>query len=342
MSAVEVFLDDTPGEARGILTRDGQFERLIIQRENDPPQHRLGAVSIGRITRIQAAFRAAFVDLGCDGPSGFLPLGGGQTLREGEAVEVEVVAEPRDAKGPALRLLGAATGTPRLVSEGPSVRQVLATLAPGVDPHTGLLAIRAGDDAGEEALATRHISPEFALDLSLERTRALVAVDIDYADMPGRDARKARDRANREGLRQTARLLTLKGWAGLIAVDLIGTTFDPKVVAEMAKGAFGPSASIGPISRFGLLQVAMHWRVRPIEERLMRDDGRGSLETRAIDLARRLRGAMLSNTAAPKVWARCAPEEAAAARSLVERLGPRAALRPDPAVTTGCSVIEQE
>ena len=61
MSEVEVFLDDTPGEVRGVVARDGQFERLISQRETDPAPHRLGAVSVARIARVEGAFKAAFV-----------------------------------------------------------------------------------------------------------------------------------------------------------------------------------------------------------------------------------------------------------------------------------------
>ena len=88
MSVVEVFLDETPGETRGVIVRDGRFEHLIIQRDDDPPQHRLGARSIGRVARIEPGLRAAFVDLGSDGLAGFLPLSGPVKLAEGARIEV--------------------------------------------------------------------------------------------------------------------------------------------------------------------------------------------------------------------------------------------------------------
>lgn len=342
MSDVEVFLDDTPGEIRGVVARNGRFERLILQREDDSPQHRLGARSIGRVIQPEAAFRAAFIDLGCAGPSGFLPLGKGETIRDGDMLEVEVTAEPREAKGPVLKRLGAGQGKPRLLSEGPGVAERLRALAPDIEPIVGSEAIQAGWDAEEEALGTGDAFAEWAIDVAVQRTRALIAVDIDYLHQPGRDARKGRARANREGLGQAARLLRLKNWAGLVAVDLVGTALDPAEVSRLAREAFaGDDAVVGPVSRFGLLQLALPWRMRPVEEVLLEAGGRRRLSTRAIDIARRLRHAMTSDTATPRFIARCAPEEAEAAASLVARLGPRANLSADPAVQPGRFVIEE-
>ena len=342
MSEVEVFLDDTPGEVRGVVARDGRFERLIIQREDDAPEHRLGARVVGRVIEADGAFRAAFIDLGCDGPAGFLPIGKGESLRTGDIVEVEVTAERREAKGPALRRLGPGEGKPRLIAPGPDVIGRLLHFAPGVEPIRGVEAIQAGRDAEEEALGSGDVFAEWALDLSVQRTRALIAVDIDYAHLPGRDARKGRAQANRQGLIQAARMIRLSGWGGLVAVDLVGTALDPAQVTEMAKTAFaGDDATLGPLSRFGLLQLALPWRTRPVEEILNEPGGRRSLATRAIDVVRRLRQGMLCDTATPRFTARCAPEEAQAAAPLVARLGTRATLKADPAVAPGRFVIEE-
>jgi len=341
MTDIEVFLDDTPGEVRGIVARNGLYQHLIVHRETDLAAHRLGAVSVGRIARIDTAFRAAFVDLGGPGPMGFLPLSKTVRLTEGQAVEVEVAAEPREAKGPVLRVLGAGEGQPRLLSEGPTVREVLGTLAPGITPVTGIEAIRASLEAEEEALGTVHAFPAFALDLAVQRTRALIAVDIDYAHLPGRDARKGRERANGEGLIQAARLIGLKGWAGLVAVDLVGTVFDPGAISGMARSAFGGEATIGPVSRFGLLQLSLPWRRRPIDDALLDASGRPSLASRAVDLTRRLRLALLQDTASPRLRIRCSSVEAEAAGALVARLGLRASLIVDPSAMRGNTAVEQ-
>lgn len=340
MSGVEVFLDDTPGELRGVVSRDGRFERLIIQREDEAPQNRLGARVIGRVMEPAGAFKAAFVDIGADTP-GFLPLKKGESIRTGELIEAEVMAEPRETKGPVLRRTGAGEGRPRLIAPGPDVVERLQALAPGVTPLTGRDAIQAGWDAEEEALARHVIFAEWALDVAVERTRALIAVDIDHGHLPGRDPRKVRARANQEGLRQAARLIRLRGWGGLVAVDAVGTALDPNEITAMAKAAFADDdASIGPVSRFGLLQLALPWRTTPVEE-ILQVGGRRSLRTRAIDIARRLRYALLSDTTVPRLIARCAPEEVEAANPLVTRLGPRAHLTADPAIAPGRCLIEE-
>jgi len=343
VSEVEAFLDETPGEVRGVVARNGRYEHLLMQRDDDTPQDRLGSRSIGRVVSVDAAFRAAFVDLGGKGAQGFLPLTKTVALKEGDRIEVEVVAEPRERKGPTLKHIGAGEGPPRLLAEGPDVRALLTHIAPGVEVQVGIVAIQAGQEAVEEALSDGGLYPAFGLDLSVQRTRALIAVDIDYAHIAGQDTRKARARANREGLKQAARLVRLKGWGGLVAVDLVGTGLDAGQITEAARAAFAPDAEVafGPLSRFGLLQLSLPWRRTPIEERRNDAVARPSLQTRAIDIVRQLRLHALQDTRTPRFTARCAPQEAAAAAQLAAVLGPRAAVLADPEVATGRFIIEE-
>ncbi|WP_396593755.1 ribonuclease E/G [Brevundimonas sp. R86498] len=343
MSGIEVFLDDTPGEVRGVVVRNGRYERLILQREDESPMHRPGARGVGRVTRVEPALRAAFVDLGGAGPAGFLPLGKGQTVRVGEGVEIEVTAAPREAKGPTLRRLGAPSGSVGLITPGPDVVAQLQALAPGVEPVRGIEAIRASREAEEAALASGEVFTDRGLDVAVQRTRALIAVDIDHAPAAGRDARKGRAEANRYGLEQTARMIRLKGWGGLVVVDLVGTALDPAEVGAMAKAAFdGDGATFGPMSRFGVLQLALPWRARPVEEVLNDASGRPSLLSRAIAVVRALRHDLLCDTGTPRLVARCAPDEAALAAPLAARLGPRAIVQADPALAPGRFVISED
>ena len=185
---VEVFLDETPGEIRGVVMRDGRFEHLLIEREDDVQPHRLGARSVGRVASVEPSLKGAFVDLGVDpgvAGFGFLPLKGEGKAAVGDKVEVEVVAEPRRGKGPALKLIGPGQGAPRLLSPGPGVKATLAILAPGVEPVTGLEAIQASRDAEEEAGFPGELFPDTGLDLMVERTRAMVTVDLDFAAAHG-------------------------------------------------------------------------------------------------------------------------------------------------------------
>lgn len=343
MADIEVFLDDTPGETRGVIARDGRFTHLIIQRDSDRPTDRLGARCVGRIARVERTLRGAFVDLGAGEPFGFLPLGQNEKAGEGAKVEVEVVAEPRERKGPVLRRLGESSGEPRLLARGPDVAAILAGLAPGKEPHTGVAAIRAALEAEEDALSTSVVESSSGLDLMIQRTRALIAVDIDHAPAPGRDSRKSREAANRAGLSHAARLLTLKGWGGLVVIDLVGFGLHGDTIMKMARAAFSaePQAAFGPLSRFGLMQLSLPWRRTPLDERLLDEAGRRTLATRAIDMVRQLRQALLSDPATPRFVARCAPDVAALAAPLVEALGRRAEVRADPAVAKGVFEIEE-
>jgi len=338
---VEVFLDVVPGETRGVIVRDGLCETLLIQRDSDDLQLRLGARSVGRVAEIDQGLNGAFVDLGS--ATAFLPLAKSHDIRQGAKIEVEVSAEPREFKAAVVRLIGPGEGEPRLLAAGPDVLQSLTRLAPGVLPVTDIQAVQAVMEAEEDALSQTSRFPSLGLDLSIERTRALIAVDMDYAPQPGRDARKGRRQANLAGLHQTARLLRLQRWAGLVAIDLIGTGQDVEAVMTTARAAFGrdPEVVFGPINRFGVLMLSLPWRRTPLEEVFNGREGRPSLETRAIAVVRRMKLAMLSDTTVPRFVVRCEPAEAAAAAPLVARLGPRAHIISDPAIAAGRSVVEE-
>jgi len=342
VSELETFVDDTPGEVRGMVVRNGRFERLLIQRECDAAQDRLQARSVGRVAAVDAGLKGAFIDLGAGEPFGFLPLRKSDRLAVGEKVEVEVSAEPREHKGPTLGLIGAGEGEPRLLRPGPDVTEQLARLAPGVEPRAGAAAIRASLEAEEEALAPGALFAHLGIRLAVERTRALVAVDIDHAAAPGRDGRRDKGRANRDGLMQAARLIRLKGWGGLVAVDLVGTGHDGAAMLAAAKAAFGtdPGIGYGPVNRFGVLMLSLPWRTTPVEEQLLGPDGRPTGETQAIEAVRRLRLALADDTAAPWLTLRCPPAIAARAGTLAARLGPRARVKADPMLSDGVEIEE--
>uniref|UniRef100_A0A0N4Z8I9 LigA n=1 Tax=Parastrongyloides trichosuri TaxID=131310 RepID=A0A0N4Z8I9_PARTI len=53
MADIEVFLDQTPGETRGVVARKGRYHHLILQRDSDRPSDRLGARCVGRVARVE-------------------------------------------------------------------------------------------------------------------------------------------------------------------------------------------------------------------------------------------------------------------------------------------------
>lgn len=322
MSDLETFLDDGPGETWGVVCRDGEPRQIFHARQGDAEANRLGAESVGRVVALLPGGGGAFVDLGVGEPFGFLAKG---SVAVGQAVRVTVSAEPRGGKGPALTLTGKGEGAPRLLKPGPTVAEWLARAAPGVEPETGVLAIEAGREARETALSP--VVTAGGLNVAVERTRALVAVDLDFAGVPGRDGGKAREAANRLGLTLAARRIALKRWAGLVVIDLIGTAQAPDPVMRAAKDAFvDTGVTFGPLSRFGLLQLSLPWRQTPIEEALFGLNGEHARRTRQIEAVRKLRHALEINRSAPWISLVVPDVEGGELAGLVEGLGPRGRL----------------
>ncbi|MEJ6789817.1 ribonuclease E/G [Brevundimonas sp. BR2-1] len=340
--SVEVFLDDTPGELRAVIRRDGHFEHLLIESERDDPQTRLGARSVARVRRAAPGLKGAFVDLGAGGEAFMSLRGGGVAAPVGSKIEVELVAEHRAGKAPAVRWIGPAEGEPRLLTPAPTLTEALARLAPGVTPVTGKAAIEAGWQAVEES-QTHPAIPGGTV--AVERTRAMVTVDIDLNSHDMGRARE-RDAANRRGLLEAARAIRLRRWAGLVAIDLIGAGHDGAAILKVAKAAFGddPRIAYGPVNRFGVLQLALPWERTPLEEVLyrypsIRAFGAGQA---AQEVTRRIKFELLSDTTRARITARCPAEVARLAAPLVAQLGPRAHLRADDSLPTGEHVIEAE
>jgi Ribonuclease G/E len=339
--SVEVFLDDTPGELRAVIRRDGHFEHILIESERDEPQTWPGARSVARVRQAAPGLKGVFVDLGAGGEA-FMSLRGGVDAPVGAKVEVELAAQQRAGKAPVVRWIGPASGEPRLLTPAPTLMERLARLAPGVAPVTGKAAIEAGWEAVEES-QTHPAIPGGTV--AVERTRAMVTVDIDLNshDM-GRG--RERDAANRRGLLEAARAIRLRRWGGLVAIDLIGAGHDGAAILKAAKAAFGddPRIAFGPVSRFGVLQLALPWDATPLEELLYQNPQLRTLwpHQAAQEVTRRIRFELLSDTTRARISVRCAAEVARLAGPLVAGLGPRAHLQADDSLRIGEHVIEAE
>lgn len=312
MSRRRAFLDEGPGEARGVVTLSGRPERLIIVRETDPPAQAPGAEVVGRVRSLAPGL--AFVDLGA-GPDGVLNLKPEMgRLREGQALRVEVRAEARSGKGASLRWLGEAEGPVRVLEPAPTLRAELERLVPREVVETGPEARAAADEAEAEALETIFPLPGGGT-IAVERTRALVAVDVDLGErtQAAAGAKRAMAEANRAAIATAARVLRLKGEGGLVVIDLAGRGHNGPAMLEAARAAFGPDnpgVAIGPVSRFGTLELASPRRLRPLAERLLGPDGRPTSETLAFRMLRAIEreaaaqpGSMIEARAAPAVAA---------------------------------------
>jgi Ribonuclease G/E len=336
MSTRRLYLDRAPGEDRGVVMLDGLPERLLIQRLGETPRPGVGEVYRARLARIDRTLGAGFLDLG-QGVQALLTLSGpAKVLAEGRAVTVEITGEARRGKLAAARLIDAAApaGAPGPLEPPPSLADRLQAFAPGEAVTLGGEARDAADAAEAAVLDIEHPLPGGGC-LTMEPTRALTAVDVDLGARGG-DSRRAARQANLAAIKEAARLLRLKGLGGLVVIDLVGDGHDGAALTEAARLAFapdGPGVVLGPVTRLGTFQLAIPRRVRPMAERLCDETGTVSAATVALRLLRALEREGRSDGGA-RLTAWCAPAvaEAAAAyaEALIQRLGPRFALRGDP------------
>ena len=315
-----LFLDASPGEIRAVVTLDGLPERLLIERPGQERGPRLGALYRVRIDELAAVMGMAFVELG-GGEAGIVKASGGAGLKRGAILQATVTAEARADKAATLRIVGPSEGKPALLEAAPDIELRLAAFAPGAPVVRGPDAREAADEAEDAVLAERHALAD-GLVLTIEPTRALVAIDVDLSPASARARRLA---ANMDAVRHAARLLRLKALGGTVAIDLIGGGQDDSQLREAARSAFQPDqpgVSVLPVSRLGVLQVARPHRERPARELLCDEDGRLSARSVAQKLLRALER---EGRFAPGVLlqAFCSQETAAALRPLVAALGPR-------------------
>ncbi|MHB8286983.1 MAG: ribonuclease E/G [Caulobacteraceae bacterium] len=324
----QLFLDTAPGETRGVVLVNGRPERLLIARDGDPTP-RLGARYLGRVVASSSRMGLARIDIGFGGEPGLavsLKLSGADAPADGATVEVEVVAEPARGKGAQVSLIRTApTGRPEMTSAAPNIRDRLLAFAPDAAIVEGDRARDVADDAQAEALAREHVHSG-GLTLTIESTCALIAVDVDLSET---GAPKSSLQANLTAIRQASRLLRLKALSGLIVIDLIGFPKEKARLQAIAQEAFaqdGPEVVIGPLSRFGALELSRPRRDQPLHERLLAADGRPSARTLSQDAIRQFerQGRFQPGL---RLVAVCAPELAPDLRPLVASLGPRFSLR---------------
>ena len=328
MSERRAFLDVGVGERRGVIALDGRPERLIIERDGDPPAQRLGAHVVARVRKVDRALGLVFLDLGA-GPDAAAPLADGlQGIGEGRFFAVEIRSEGRAGKGASARLIGPAEGPVRVMASAPALPEQLAEFAPRWPVETGAAARALADEAESEALQTVFPLPGGG-SIAVERTRALIAVDVDVGERGGASPKKVARATNLAALASAARVLRLKGEGGLVVIDFAGRGHDGPALIAAARAAFAgdnPGVALGPISRFGVLELTVPRRRTPIADRLLSPEGRLSAQTLALRLIRALEREALAEPGA-MIQAAAAPSVAAAARpylkALKDRLGGR-------------------
>jgi hypothetical protein len=332
MADRRVYIDKAPGETRGVVTLDGRPERLLIERDGEA-WPRLGLRRRARVVLVDRALGLAILDLG-EGQEASLRLKADRAPPvQGQSLDIEITIEPQGGKPAVARVLPPGV---EIGESFPSLELRLVTLALSAPAVLGAEARAVADEAEDEALAVEH-GLGAGVSLAIEPTRALTAVDIDLSASGG-DGKRAARQANLAALTALGRLLRLKAMGGLVVVDLVGRGHDGPSLTRAAQAAFAldqPGVVVGPITKFGTLELALPRRYRPVREILCDRAGAPTALSLALRLARAIER---QARAAPggRFVARCAPDVAAAAAAPAETLkgiiGARFEVVPDPAL----------
>lgn len=335
MSQRSIFLDVAAGEVRGVVTLDGRPERLFLRRDGYEPRLTAGARLVARVASVEPAMATAFLDLG-GGLQAILPFKPDARPVRGAAIEVEIRSEPRHGKLAVARAVGQGQGAVRLLQNPPAIADVLRALVPDAELVAGRAARAAADEAEAEVLETVHPLPGGG-SLAIEPTRALTAVDVDLGERKGGEAKRVSRQVNLLALGEAARLLRLKALGGLVVIDLVGRGHDGNALMAAARAAFGPDnpgVAIGPVGRFGAMELSIPRRTRPVGEVLCDSAGAPSDRTLAQRLLRRLEDEAEAQPGA-RISAACTPSVGRDAQSLLPTLAARFGARFSIAVDAG-------
>ena len=123
-----------------------------------------------------------------------------------------------------------------------------------------------------------------------------------------------------------------------MVVDLAGQGHDGQAITQAMRTAFSPDQpgfAFGPISKFGLVELSLPRRWRPVADILCELDGRPSPATQGFVLLRAVEREAAADPGG-RVLARAAPEVIAAAkagsRALAAKIGARFELFGDPSL----------
>ena len=299
----EIVIHERIGELRAALFDRDRIVELRLERWSTHENRvRWGQIYAGRVTAIDGRIGGAFIDLGVGEPA-FAPFGREREaeLRVGAGVAVRVVREAEGGKGPALAYEG-------LAPQGPCPRLLEDATPwqgwPGEPREADEDEIDRIDAAFDAALQTE-VPIAGGGRLTIERTRALTAVDVDSANREtgGSDPARFARGLNLAAVPELVRQIRLRGLGGLICVDFTGprrksdaealtkaliSAFD----AEKNGGVAAPKTEVLPVSRFGIAEIARQKRRQALADICLDATGQPTAETLAIEGINRLAAAL--------------------------------------------------
>ena len=328
-----------PGETLAGRFSGNELSDLFVERSSQPVW--AGSLFWGRVTKVDRALDAAFVDLALP-QAGWLPLPeADKGLSEGSYLALQVTREASGDKGPrvtarldpALRPYVVPADKPKLLHHAHSLAQWLALQPPLPLEDKGPWVERL------ESSISRLLQPAVSLPggghLLIEPVRTLTAIDVNAGDRRVKGGPEALALAvNLAAVPVIAREVRLRGLAGRVVIDFLSQHEPPArlQVTTALKAALSADPRphrIGTLGASGLLEITRQRLGPPLHELLMRQVGEGgcgwqsspeTLAFRALRQARRLAPvSRLTITAAPEMLAHLTAMEAR--RAVEQSLG---------------------
>lgn len=274
-----ILLDESPGEVRAIaVNADGVAWHSFIHRPSVASAATYGARVTGRVRSLAQDQGGAFATLE-SGEDAFLRFQGKAPFTEGATVELRVEAEARHGK--LARVLLVDLDVPSL-----------SPFEAWRDQLPGGADLPIEDDATRvdtvfEGFSSHLVGLPRGGEISIERTRALTAIDVDMAGRSSRGRPHARAHAiNREAVEAAMQQMSLRRLGGLCVIDCVAPVSRESgaqlraVMSDLVDEYTTLSLrSEGPTPKLGLLSGALNWRFRPIQEILFDRSGRDRPET---------------------------------------------------------------
>jgi hypothetical protein len=271
-------IDEAVGEMRrALLDVAGRPFRLDIERWSERDKRaKLEEVWWGRVYARTPGGRGWFIELGLEA-LGIIEGSKAGVLVEGALVPVRVKSEAHGDKGPVLSLADMKADVTRPAKpsrhaeppDDPFLRgvEIVATIR----DH----AARTKLDAAIEEGLSREVAIPHGGELTIERTAALTAIDVDAGKRTGpADPEEFMLQLNLAAAEVAARQVGLRGLGGVVAIDFV-TMVEKKNrrhVVETFRGSLqqwlGRASEVADLSPFGICEAGIARRQRPLADAL--------------------------------------------------------------------------
>ncbi|MEZ6000476.1 ribonuclease E/G [Hyphomonas sp.] len=284
MSAARILQEVCAAETREVALDDNDRPVAVrLTRLTEDRPVKIGQLVTGRLRAIALNQGGGFVELDDRAGEAFLRLKEGHGLTEGQSLELRVVAEPRE--GSKLARVALSEKAPDSLALAPWDSVRTEQVEPG--DHTVAMAF--------DIAVSDTVNLPGGGNIALERTRALVAVDVDTSGRSdtGRAASRAL-KVNLEAAGELARQVRLRNLGGLVVMDCVSPLNREagKQVRDRFASVFrdisGQHVKVLQPSELGLLQASIEWAETPIAERMLDAFGEKTPQTVCFDGFRRL------------------------------------------------------